>query len=588
MELFGLSTVHLADGLQNLQNNLLQGIHHALVDIEKLMEAASSTSDAPADHRENAQSDPPHVNADDARRVVGRLIGYDLFDVAQATGWPPHFIRALSWKPGQDIDFFQPGDFAGWPLRVWPIFRKPFIMIDEQTFCFDAINIFDRFYRQIQRLIFTLRPEYRESWNAKQSLLAEQMPIDFLIAILKHANVYRNVYYKDVDWCEIDGVIILGDVLFALEVKAGSFVSDPPMTDFNAYFKSIKDLLTKPATQAHRFLRRLADDGSLRIFDRNHIQIGELRYDHVRVAVPLCVTLDNMSQLAARTFTIGAMDPSLQQYPSWSVSIDDLRVFKDLFESPSIFCHFAEQRLKATRVGSIPVPDEMDHLGLYFAENHYVEKFAVIGERMSFHGYTSDIDRYYYNMMYEPEVARKPGQKMPSELRQVIQVLDRDYQVQNIRAVSVLLDYGEEARDGIATGLRASREEGKAKGRAQIFSLGSRGDAVPVTICCVGLRYGMEIDKLREEALAEVLRQKSEERLVLLVSYDLNDRAESARAWFVTKGDLGDHEISRLVELSEAQAHRRMSRVRRSRTGRNDSCPCGSGRKFKHCCIGRV
>ena len=26
---------------------------------------------------------------------------------------------------------------------------------------------------------------------------------------------------------------------------------------------------------------------------------------------------------------------------------------------------------------------------------------------------------------------------------------------------------------------------------------------------------------------------------------------------------------------------------RRSRTGRNDPCPCGSGRKHKHCCLGR-
>ncbi len=30
------------------------------------------------------------------------------------------------------------------------------------------------------------------------------------------------------------------------------------------------------------------------------------------------------------------------------------------------------------------------------------------------------------------------------------------------------------------------------------------------------------------------------------------------------------------------------SRVHYGAVGRNDACPCGSGRKFKHCCIDHV
>jgi len=30
------------------------------------------------------------------------------------------------------------------------------------------------------------------------------------------------------------------------------------------------------------------------------------------------------------------------------------------------------------------------------------------------------------------------------------------------------------------------------------------------------------------------------------------------------------------------------SQARRPKVGRNDPCPCGSGRKYKHCCLGKT
>jgi len=41
---------------------------------------------------------------------------------------------------------------------------------------------------------------------------------------------------------------------------------------------------------------------------------------------------------------------------------------------------------------------------------------------------------------------------------------------------------------------------------------------------------------------------------------------------------------TRLAEL-EARGHTLVSRIR---VGRNQPCPCGSGKKFKKCCISKV
>jgi len=44
------------------------------------------------------------------------------------------------------------------------------------------------------------------------------------------------------------------------------------------------------------------------------------------------------------------------------------------------------------------------------------------------------------------------------------------------------------------------------------------------------------------------------------------------------------NEIVRDRELAAAEARRQRAQRYRADTGRNDPCPCGSGRKFKHCC----
>ncbi len=58
-------------------------------------------------------------------RVAGGLIGFDLFDVEKITSLPRSLLAELSYGPGEEEDFFAPGEFAGWPLRQWPVMKRP-------------------------------------------------------------------------------------------------------------------------------------------------------------------------------------------------------------------------------------------------------------------------------------------------------------------------------------------------------------------------------------------------------------------------------------------------------------------------------
>jgi len=52
-----------------------------------------------------------------------------------------------------------------------------------------------------------------------------------------------------------------------------------------------------------------------------------------------------------------------------------------------------------------------------------------------------------------------------------------------------------------------------------------------------------------------------------------------------------DDPVERMRELERRKQEalaRGAIQVTQRRVGRNDPCPCGSGGKFKHCCIGQV
>jgi uncharacterized protein YchJ len=53
---------------------------------------------------------------------------------------------------------------------------------------------------------------------------------------------------------------------------------------------------------------------------------------------------------------------------------------------------------------------------------------------------------------------------------------------------------------------------------------------------------------------------------------------------------LSESDVRRIVDDSAQKLYRKTDESpakARTKTGRNDPCPCGSGKKYKHCCEGR-
>ena len=398
-ELFGISSDNFVIEIKKILHTFSFGIQDLLEDLDKFQHdtmnaIAKKVDELPSDYKPNTpdlMSDVLKENAweDRGNDIFGRLLGMKLFDAQETTDLPEKLLEQLSWLPGEDKDFFADGEFCGWPLRIWPIFKRPFILLEGQYYCFDLNSLRDNLYRVMQRIILRMKPDYQETWNTIQRKQSEDLPFKHLEHLLPGAKVLREVYYRGktdkggTNWCEADGLLIYDDHLFIVEARGGAFTYTPPATDFQAYIESLKNLVLKPSMQGRRFLNYLIDRAeSVPLFDSvDHNQIDKLRKSDFRHITICAVTVDPFTELAAQAQHLRKIGVNVGVEPIWAISLDDLRIYADIFENPLIFLHYVEQRMQAFRSDIIQYDDELDHLGLAISKHNHYSTYAVGASR---------------------------------------------------------------------------------------------------------------------------------------------------------------------------------------------------------------
>ena len=604
-EIYGMGTDGIIEGLEKIQSALTHGMIKATADLhefhrlvkpkllEKLekMEGSQPTGKInPAELMEQVVKENRWETLRD--NVLGRFFGLDIFDLEKVTNLPKSLLDDLSLEPGQDIEFFAEGQYKGWPLRIWPVFRHPFIKINDHYYCFDIYSLFDNLYRIMQRVIISKKPEYAQIWNNKQQEISEQLPLDLFQRLLPAAQVYHPVYYRwqksgggTKEWCEADALVLYEDHLFIVEVKAGAFTYTPPTTDFPAYVQSLKNLIHKPVEQGKRFLEYLRSDEEIILYDQGHNEIGRLsgkQFEHITICA---VTLDPFTEIAAQVQHLKKVGVDVGSDPVWSISVDDLRVYSDIFDNSLIFLHFVEQRMRAFGSTLIQADDELDHLGLYIKHNVYTEyaKEQKGMDELMWHGYRTDIDEFFTDKLIDPTSKCLIKQNMPSRLEEIIALLAASKKPGRRKVASMLLDTSGDWRTSIATKIDEALRQQKLLGKAKPLSTyGSQN----ISLFCWQQGVVMRDEELAlDHTYAVMLLDNEEERLLLELNYDTDGKLMDATFTILGADAIPAEKLPKLKDTAEALRVRRIEKAKAlGKIGRNQPCPCGSGKKYKKCC----
>lgn len=601
VRLFGIDAQTLIDEFDKILTKLSRGLMDIMVELNsfradtlsRMEELAKEAGFADIEaHRDKVFKDPALKAR--RQRVEGELFGLDLYDVAKNTNIPKALLDELTWSPGEEKDFFAFGPFRGWPVRVWPTMKRPFILLQDRTLCFDMFVLFDGLYRIIQRIVFRLAPDYRTTWNERQKAVSEELPFRYLSQLLPDAQVFRPVYYRwkagtgAAQWNEADGLVIYDDHLIVIEVKAGSFTYTSPATDLPAHIASLENLARSPASQGNRFVDYLESAPEVVIADCNHKEIGRLQCSMFRHVTICAVTLDPFTALAARSQHLKKIGVDIGTRPVWLLSIDDLRVYADLIGDPLTFLHFIKQRMIAGQSELVDLNDEMDHLGLYLQENNYAMYAAeLVGSdtaKLHFDGYRTPIDGYYSAVLRgEPAVA--PRQKMPPRIAEIIEFLNKSQKPGRSAIASFLLDASGDYRETIARFIDEQIKWNAKFGRSKALSTYGN-HAFTLWSWTPAVQRDAEFALSYTKAVVAAAHENV--RLMIELEFDAEGVIADVHWHDVSLQGLSDVERAKVEEAGTALRQERVATAMRDRkVGRNDPCPCGSGLKYKKCCLNR-
>lgn len=585
VELFGVTAEQIIEGLEQLEYSMSQGLADAWMDMGNKYDEFCEAVDLGADAEAAIEDARDLMNP-----IVEKIFGEALNDISRVTGWDSRLIDALSLDVDECNYFFDGSEFSGWPIMEMPTKKKPFIKIDGIAYGFDYYSLFDNFYRALQKEIFRLKPEYVDTWSNRQNLASENMVKNLFLKLLPGATAYTGNYYpvgnslKQMN--ENDLLIIYENYLFIIEVKAGSFPQTPPINDFDAHIKAYTKLAQEADSQCNRTLKYIDGHQPALFYGADKKKKFEInKISEFKEIYSFSVTVDNFNYFAAKAEKLNFISLSSKTIV---ISYDDLLAYENYFDSPIYFLHFLKQRKLAIDIPQIALNDELDHLGMYISHNMYSITAAEFPaeNRVNWHGFRKDLDDYFCRL-YQPELSyTKPLQDIPHKIDEILQFLKQGIEKNKIDIAHFLLNMSSEAKEDFCKAIHHALQRQSEIGRMVVMS--AFGEIkYCLFVSTPGIKI-MEIAERQDYVLSAILSDESMPIMWINLDYDKDGNLLSVKGKECRYCDIPASDIDRLKELSIEYKKSRIASFHRQnhrKVGRNDLCPCGSGKKYKKCCI---
>lgn len=574
-EIYGISANEIIDGLKNLERALSSGRLDSINAIGDLMDQfANCITD---EERDSFME----IHRQESERLFGEFLGTNLFDIKQVTNWPDDFIDDLSFEAGSNNELFQHEEFPGWPIWNLPVERRPFVKVDNKAYGFDYYIIFDNLYRAIQRAIRSKGRKYEDGWGNIQQDTSETFVKKLFQKLLPDCNSYLGNYYQN-DY-ENDLLISYKDVLLIVEVKAGAFTYTPALTDLAAHKSSFETLVNKAGKQCKRTLDYLESSEYVDFFDKNGVKKVTFKRADFSQVYSFCVTVDDFNVFSAHAEKVN--DVKIQS-GTISISINDLWVYSEYFNSPIKFIHFLEQREIATKIQELSLRDELDHLGLYIEHNMYSIHAKEMGQGhfVNYEGYREDLDKYFASLHNPIFKAEKPEQRLPDLIDQICALAE----ISDVSSLftNFILDFNSESKENFVKSISMMLEREKVVG-GEIAGINVQNGCYCVFV------YQPGIDRLSKKYKSDyakglMLFHKVEECWLIEMEFDVDAILSNIHAVLITGKDIEPERMDELYKIGEKGVENRkrsfMVRNNQKKIYPNDSCPCGSGKKYKKCC----
>jgi hypothetical protein len=603
-DVYGVGCADIAAGFQAMANATRTGQADAMTEMAMQFEAAQAFATAQGKPLKDVMDEWAADKAEQTEALgiaMDDLLRGGIANVSRHTNLPPMLLADLSYQRGEEAEFFAAGEYAGTPYRTLPARKKPLIQLGSAYYAVDPCFTRDSGYRALLYNLLQRKPDYKKTFEDRQKKMSEAAFADILAAQLPGATVFREIYYRDPgskQWSENDTLIVVDDVLFLIEAKAGAAATvASPALDFGRHAQSVQDLVLKAFDQCKRFFNYLNSADEVPLYHRvdgKYQKCGSIRRSDYRVMVPIGLTVESFSPFSAYCKELAQIEPLLGRHAFISLSIDDLFVLKRFLHTPGEFAHYMEVRQAVAGIRRAHLFDELDHLGAYLQKNRFdqviVDQLKGDQQRMIIWDGMSDIvDRSFEGADWESRPF--PAQDFPGEVLKLLEALDATRAPGWLLAESHIRDLSDEGRANLAKFLSDLRQT-LNQHLFRYFVI--TGDDQQLLIWIQRPNHKLDWIRLNHQASAAALAARARNIIGVFAEIGPDGTYRRAQSFAVhiptTRTEENAHIYEDAVRMAQHmqagslnQPKNVISRGMSKKPGRNEPCHCGSGLKYKKC-----
>lgn len=518
------------------------------------------------------------------------LMSKNPFEISPTEKISQKILDLLCSKFGDNDLFLEVSNSKAWPTNGSIINTRPLIKDCGKYYCFLPQMVFRQMGDILEQMILEKnRWYYKNTYLKKQSKYLERKTLEYLSKLMPGAKVFPNLYYQiseggEAKRPETDGLILFDQSIFIIEAKAGRLSVSSRRGGLMRLKNELNKILEKGFKQAVR-TKRYIEETAVPIFENENgseaVRIKDK--DQYKNIYLINTTLQNLGPLAANMPTIKNLGYVQGTEWPWSVFINDLKVISEILDYPTLFLLYLQRRIRANDYPQFHAHDELDFLMVYLNEGLFFED-GYLGDATKYspHGYTDDLDRYYDFKAGRVSSGDKPKMKTNPEYEGLIREIEASGRPGFIGASTTLLGCDVPTRKAVLENIEKCKSlaviDGKDHDFTMYFSSGNMG-----FMCSVSYNRKPDFwERMNKHCRLKLYQTKFEEWVLLTIDYDAGgNRAFDFRLY--KEKWKHDEEMEKQLEKFKAWKLEQFKKTGQE-IGRNDTCPCGSGLKFKKCC----
>lgn len=415
---------------------------------------------------------------------------------------------------------------------------------------------------------------YKNMAMKHRAEFTEEFSAECLKKVFGHENVFTNIdIYKNKKnkAGEIDVLVIFADRAIIVQAKSKKLTIESRKGNDNALNSDFKKAIQDSYEQG-KVCANLLGNEKYKLFDANSNELLINRnYKEVYI---FCVISDHYPALAFQTDQFLKYNKSKRIKPPFIMDIFLLDVMTEMLSHPLYFLSYINRRVKYFK--KINAQHELVTLSYHLKKNLFMsDEFTMM---MLSDDIAMDLDQAMV-------VRRKglPGQDTPTGILTKfnntivgniitdIILLENSY---TIELGFLLLQLSEDAIEKLNSGIKKIINLHKVDAKSHDFTIGFDKQSTGLTIHCNNIFYDDAYLSLLDHCKHRKYKQKVNNWFGLCIDP-------------ITKkirfGVMSDKEWNYSDEMEISVKNR--SLLNRKKIGRNEVCPCGSGKKYKTCCM---